>query len=298
MMPCYNGADTLPLALASLLAQTEPRWECVLGDDGSKDHPERVVEHIGDDRIKLIRLDQNMGRGVARQVALEAVQGQYLAFLDADDWVYPDKLAKQLAFMEANPSVCLFSMSMAVVDFTGHIAGIRRLAPPGSGVTISEPLPAPRPLPVAFAPSMIRMEAAKSARFDPYLRLAQDTDFLIQILLGQRFALTDESSYVYTELSSRTPNKVMRAYKYSQHIFRKYLDSHPMASRREIAKYKAKHALLYTLDKVGMGQRFSVRPMPRPQYHELDAFHSARAAVQDQMARLGWASNNTHGAQR
>ncbi len=87
MMPCYNSAGTLPLALASLVAQTYENWECILVDDGSTDRPIDIVEQASDKRISFFRLDRNMGRGVAQQAALDYATGDYLCMLDADDWL-------------------------------------------------------------------------------------------------------------------------------------------------------------------------------------------------------------------
>ena len=279
MMPCYNGARTLPLALASLVSQTHAGWECVLVDDGSTDHPERVVESIGDERIKLVRLERNMGRGVARQVALERAQGEFLAFLDADDWIYPDKLAWQVAALEAHPDLCAVSMSLAVVDFLGHPVGVRRIAPRGAGLIVGGPMLAPEPPPAAFASTMIRMEVAQEARFDPALRLSQDTDFMLQVLLGRKFGMTDETGYVYTELASRTPKKNMAGYRFTQQIYRKYLREHPWASRKQIAIYGAKFQVMRLFDRVGMGAALVSAQLPAPDFHDMDAFWRAHRRV-------------------
>ncbi len=286
MMPCYNGARTLPLALASLLAQRWTRWECVLIDDGSEDHPEVIVERADDPRIRLTRLPRNVGRGAARQIALEEARGDMLAFLDADDWIPPDKLDTQIAILRAHPEVSLVSMGLAVVDELGALAGVRRLTPHGAGVAICGPITTPRPLAFAFASSMIRMEVARKGRFDPTLRLAQDTDFLLQILLGRRFALTSQLGYVYTEITSRTPKKIIAGYRFSQQIFAKYRRSHPLSSRLEIARYKGKELALRAADLVGQGRLLHTRPLPPPEYDELEHFWSACRAVAPLRRRL------------
>ena len=279
MMPCYNGARTLPLALASLLAQTYPHWECVLVDDGSTDAPERVVECVNDPRIRLHRLEKNMGRGYARQVALDLADGDYMAFLDADDWIYPDKLARQVALLEARSEVCAVSMSMTVVDFLGHPAGVRRLTALGAGTVVDGPMVSPRPPTAAFAPTMVRMDVAKTGRFDSALRLAQDTDYLLQILMERRFCLMEDAGYVYTELASRNPKKAMAGYRYSQQIYRKYLSGHALASGKQIALYEAKHTLMGVCDAIGLGGALLSRKLPGPTYEERRAFGAAKTRV-------------------
>ncbi len=114
IMPCYNATSTLPMALASLLAQTYENWECVLVDDGSTDAPVAILERIDDPRIRYIRLPYNQGRGVARQIALDNVRGDLITMLDADDWIYPNKLEMQYLQMVANPHLALISTGMAI----------------------------------------------------------------------------------------------------------------------------------------------------------------------------------------
>ena len=69
VMPVFNATDTLPLALASLQAQTYDAWQCIIVDDGSTDNPEHIINAVGDSRIQYHRLDRNHGRGYARQYA-------------------------------------------------------------------------------------------------------------------------------------------------------------------------------------------------------------------------------------
>ena len=89
IMPCFNAASTVGLALRSLQSQRWSDWECVVVDDGSTDGSAAVVESLGDARIRLVRSAERGGRGVARQRALDACRGRFLAMLDADDFYYP-----------------------------------------------------------------------------------------------------------------------------------------------------------------------------------------------------------------
>jgi glycosyltransferase involved in cell wall biosynthesis len=97
MIPCFNAERTLGMALASLRAQTYERWEAVVVDDGSTDETSRILSRFTDPRLRIERFSANCGRGAARQRWLEMAQGGLLAFLDADDWLFPDKLSHQVA---------------------------------------------------------------------------------------------------------------------------------------------------------------------------------------------------------
>ena len=99
----YNAERYLAEAIDSVLAQTHPRLELIVVDDGSTDGTGDVAEAYGDP-VRCIR-QENGGMAAARNRAVPEARGDYLAFLDADDRFPPDKLAGQLAVFEADPDL-------------------------------------------------------------------------------------------------------------------------------------------------------------------------------------------------
>lgn len=104
VMPMYNSAQYIEQTIRSIQAQTFDDWELLIVDDCSTDGSAEIIENFAatDKRIRLIRLKENVGAAVARNTALDAVTGRYVAFLDADDEWRPEKLEKQLDFMLKN----------------------------------------------------------------------------------------------------------------------------------------------------------------------------------------------------
>ena len=102
--PVYNSEKFVKETIESVLNQTYKNVELILVDDCSKDNSKTVIESINHDRIKYFLQEKNMGAGVARNKALEVSNGQYVAFLDADDLWEPEKLEKQLKLMEETNS--------------------------------------------------------------------------------------------------------------------------------------------------------------------------------------------------
>lgn len=98
--PAYKAAPFVGDAIRSAQWQDHSAWEMLIVDDGSPDATAAIVAGFasGDPRIKLIRQD-NGGPALARQRALDAAQGQLIAFLDSDDYWLPGKVSKQLSFM-------------------------------------------------------------------------------------------------------------------------------------------------------------------------------------------------------
>ncbi len=104
IMPAYNCGDFIGETLDSVINQSYKNWEVIIVDDCSTDNTAEVVkEYIKkDNRIKYHKLEKNSGAAVARNKAIDLATGKYLAFLDSDDVWFPEKLAKQIGFMEEN----------------------------------------------------------------------------------------------------------------------------------------------------------------------------------------------------
>lgn len=102
IMPSYNAEKFIKESIESVLQQSYVDWELIIVDDQSTDNTVKIIDIYKqrDERIKYIVLEQNSGPAVARNRAIEEAQGRYIAFLDADDLWMPQKLEKQIAFMQ------------------------------------------------------------------------------------------------------------------------------------------------------------------------------------------------------
>lgn len=109
--PTYNSAPYIKSTIESVKAQTHSHWEMVIVDDCSTDETRDILirEAAKEPRIKLHFLEENSGAAVARNTAINHAAGRYIAFLDADDQWLPQKLEKQLAFMEENDLAFTFT---------------------------------------------------------------------------------------------------------------------------------------------------------------------------------------------
>jgi glycosyltransferase involved in cell wall biosynthesis len=97
VIPCYNGSKYLHETLKSVLAQTFPPLEVIVVDDGSTDDSAAIAESYGPP-VRVIR-QPNQGESVARNRGIEEANGEWVAFLDADDMWLPEKLAEQAKLM-------------------------------------------------------------------------------------------------------------------------------------------------------------------------------------------------------
>lgn len=110
-LPIYNSEKFLADAIESVLAQSYTNWELLITDDCSSDNSCYIAKQYveKDKRIKLFRLSKNSGAAVARNNSIKEAKGRFLAFIDSDDWWYPDKLETQLGFMQRNNIEFCFS---------------------------------------------------------------------------------------------------------------------------------------------------------------------------------------------
>jgi glycosyltransferase involved in cell wall biosynthesis len=103
--PCFNAADTLPRAVASVRRQTMAAWEMVIADDGSTDgRTLEVARALVDDRVRLVELSRNRGPGVARNAAIHTARADIIMPLDADDELMPDALRAIVSAFDEDPS--------------------------------------------------------------------------------------------------------------------------------------------------------------------------------------------------
>lgn len=100
--PTYNAEKFITETLKSVQNQTYQNWEMILVDDASTDETVKIISAFAekDSRIKLFKLEKNSGNGFARNIALEKAIGKYIAYLDADDLWFPNKLEKQIQFLK------------------------------------------------------------------------------------------------------------------------------------------------------------------------------------------------------
>lgn len=101
IMPSYNTGRFIKETIESVLAQTYSNWELIIVDDCSTDDTDDVVgQYLSDERIRYIKNDINSGAAVSRNRALREAKGKWIAFLDSDDLWEPQKIEKQLSFMQ------------------------------------------------------------------------------------------------------------------------------------------------------------------------------------------------------
>jgi glycosyltransferase involved in cell wall biosynthesis len=177
IIPTYNRAAWVMEAVASVLAQTYRDFELFVVDDGSTDGTLAALASLGGE-IKVLRRQASRGVSAARNLGARAATGGWLAFLDSDDLWLPDKLARQVEYLKANPDL--------VICQTGE-TWIR------NGVRVNPPEACRKVAGDIFLPSLARCLVSPSAvmlhrrlfeemgGFDEELPAAEDYDLWLRI---------------------------------------------------------------------------------------------------------------------
>lgn len=119
IIPVYGAEKYIAATVQSVLEQTHKNFEVLIIDDGSPDQSIEICQQFSDPRIKIIR-QANRGLAGARNTGIRHAQGEYLAFIDADDIWLPEKLEKHIEHLNSSPAVGVSFSRSALIDEAGN----------------------------------------------------------------------------------------------------------------------------------------------------------------------------------
>jgi succinoglycan biosynthesis protein ExoO len=221
VMANYCGAAYLPAALNAVLGQTVRDIEIIVSDDASPDASADIIRRVmkRDTRVRLLLSDRNCGPAAARNRALAAARGEWIAIVDSDDLIDPDRFeillsaAQRLAADAVADDLVFFSSDSASEDATllGDTAPTE--PQPVSAAffirsnTASEGLP-----PLGYLKPMFRKAALAGLAYDEQARVGEDYDLLLRFLLAdRRFFLLPEALYFYRRHAASISHRLSEA---------------------------------------------------------------------------------------
>ena len=220
IIPAYCAASTIGRAVESVLAQTAPAAEILVIDDGSPDDLGAALVKYGD-RVTLIR-KPNGGAASARNLGIERAQGDFIAFLDADDYWAPNKLQRQLILFERHPELGLvagqFSMQSTVDGqqraglkiHAAHFNCVRRLQGAAAFRAANE---------VWTGTVLVRRAALGGERFLRTLQTAEDRDLWVRLIAKTPIYLCSEPlATAVLEVGSLSRSNVARDFANMLHV--------------------------------------------------------------------------------
>ena len=201
IVPIYNAEKYLDSCIQSVLRQTYTNWELILIDDGSTDKSGRIAEEYGfaDERITVFH-QKNLGVSLARNQGIDEATGNYVVFLDADDELIEDCLAKTVNIAEETNADVVAGRSCENQElFQDRIIW--------TGAEALENSLKDHLFTYSACAKLIRREFIGKTRFTPDIRINEDSYFVFQLLCKQNVVLTNDVIYFYranSESSSRT----------------------------------------------------------------------------------------------
>jgi glycosyltransferase involved in cell wall biosynthesis len=198
IIPAYNAMAYLPDTLESVLQQTFRDFEILIINDGSTDNIQMwATQNITDLRVRVIA-QSNQGLSAARNTGIANAEGEYIAFVDADDLWNSTKLEKQVQCLDERPTVGLSYNWIAVIDAEGKPTG-RVMGGNIEGHVLPEILQRN----IIDCPSVLvrRQCFEEVGRFDRNLRSVEDWDMWIRIAARYSFAVTKEPLTYYRQHS-------------------------------------------------------------------------------------------------
>ena len=239
IIPCYNSARFVGEAIESALAQTYPAVDVIVINDGSTDDLfDKLVAYR--DRIVLIN-QANRGLAAARNRGLDASNTEFVAFLDADDRWHPDKIARQVAFLQTNPESPLVYTERRWIDEHGQPISPREYFVLVRGRCVAE---LARHNTIAPSTVLIRRTALGEARFDPSTTPCEDWDLWLRLSQSSEIGLIEADLTDYRIHESNMSRNQERMVSATVQVMNNLLDRTPSLSVRRIAKRHRRECLL------------------------------------------------------
>ena len=202
LMPVHNGERFLKEAIGSILAQSFRDFELLIIDDGSTDRSRQIAESFGDRRIVLVTNAENRGTVHVLNQGIALAKGRYIARMDADDISLPERLERQVRFMDEHPEVGVSGTGMRLIK-NGRLRNTRTHATSDEELKIQLLFS-----PCFFHPTVIiRAELAQAHPYPDNLVYTQDYNYWTHLAPLTRFANLSEILLYFREHEGQISSK-------------------------------------------------------------------------------------------
>ena len=231
IIPTFNRSNLVRRAVRSALAQSHARHEVLVVDDGSTDDTRVAIEHEFSTRVRYL-YKPNGGVSSARNLGLSEARGDFVCFLDSDDEWHTDKVARQLAYLRANPGIAMVITDYVWVNPEGEITRVqhRRAALPRDGHILGDVLCEPTIVP---STAMIRRSVYDAiGGFDTGLKTAEDIDFYLRVASRFGIGLLEQPLTRYME-GHDSLSKPKQAYDDYARVMERFISAEPTLDQEQ-----------------------------------------------------------------
>ena len=175
-MAVYNGERYLRQAIDSILSQTFTNFEFIIIDDASTDRTAAILRSYVDPRVRWIKNPENLGLARSLNIGFDSGSGEYIARMDSDDVSLPQRLQRQVAYMDEHPEIAASGTWAHDIDQAGNILSLR-CVPVGKRMDYDFW----RPSPLIHPSTIIRRMHLGDLRYDSEIKYAQDFDLWLRL---------------------------------------------------------------------------------------------------------------------
>ena len=251
-IPFYNAEKYLAFAIQSVITQSYENWELILVDDGSSDNSLKIAQEFAhrDVRIRVICDGENKKLPYRLNQLIKESKGEFIARMDADDLMHPDRLKKEISFLLENPNYDLVSGGIVSIDNSNNVIGIRAV---DKLITInkdSKNYPIAHPTVMArknwYLRNLYSLDYPRAEDYELWCRTSSADDLKIAIL--------PNILLFYREFGNIDPNKLINSYNDGYKIRKKYYLNNGIDN---FLKIKLKCLIVKLLSKFGLEQNLA-----------------------------------------
>ncbi|MFP3454702.1 glycosyltransferase family 2 protein [Psychrobacter sp. SIMBA_152] len=269
-IPIYNAEAYLATAIKSIWAQTYELWELILIDDGSTDNSLAIAKQFEkiDSRIRVISDGANKKLPARLNQLIDESKYDYIARMDADDLIHPDRLAIQINFLENNPSYDLVSTGVVSIDAQNKVYGCRHVDHLYARFESIETA-----YPIVHASILAKKIWYERNRYNENYPRSEDYDLWCRAISKQdlRLAVLPDLLYYYREEGNLSLAKIVRSYEDSLTTYSEYKKTNIVDS----AKLEAKVGAVRLLDSLGLLQKIANKRNKITMSEQLQENHQA-----------------------
>ncbi|MEM4168327.1 MAG: glycosyltransferase [Candidatus Caldarchaeum sp.] len=216
-IPFYNPGKFFADAIRSVFAQTYVHWELLLVDDGSDDGSLELAKRIKDPRVKVFSDGKHLGLVARLNQIAQMASGFYVARMDADDLMHPERIARQVAFLQQHPEINVVDTGAIVLDREGVPAGLRGLED-----RLPSALEILKQGGFLHASIMAKREWFLQHPYDPDYPRAEDRELWVREYRKTKFAHIPEPLYFYHFIGRVRLKEYLQSYRSERQVIARY----------------------------------------------------------------------------
>lgn len=193
-IPTYNVGRFIGQTVKSVLNQTYTNFELIITDDGSTDNTVEEIKKFNDPRIKLLVDGENHGISYRLNQQIDLAKGKYFVRMDGDDLMFPDRVEKEIAYLEQHPEVDVVGTGAVIIDDDNNIIGERQ-----DRITCKTPGDVINNTPFIHPTVCGRIEFFKKHKYEEELCGVEDKDLWCRGIVDSSYAIIQEPLLFYRD---------------------------------------------------------------------------------------------------